>query len=41
MASNHMATALLTLVEWWLENQIGKIYKALILDGIRSAVASA
>jgi AcrR family transcriptional regulator len=48
MASNHMATSLLALIEWWLENtmspppsQMGKIYKALIIDGTRSAVASA
>jgi len=47
MASNHMATSLLALIEWWLENkmsppppQMGKIYKALIIDGTRSAVAS-
>ena len=48
IASNHMATSLLALIEWWLENkmsptppQMGKIYKALIIDGTRSAVASA
>ena len=48
LASNHMATALLALIEWWLENklsppplQMGKIYKALIIDGTRSAAASA
>jgi AcrR family transcriptional regulator len=47
IASNHMATSLLALIEWWLENkmspsptQMGKIYKALIIDGTRSAVAS-
>ena len=47
MASNHMATSLLAMIEWWLENkmsppppQMGKIYKALIIDGTRSAVAS-
>lgn len=47
MISNHMATSLLTLIEWWLEHkmspppaQMGKIYKALILDGTKSAVAS-
>jgi len=46
--SNHMATSLLALVEWWLENkmsphplQMGKIYRALIIDGTISAVASA
>jgi hypothetical protein len=39
IASNHMATSLLALIEWWLENkmsppppQMGKIYKALIVD---------
>jgi hypothetical protein len=47
MASNHMATSLLALIEWWLENklspsppQMGRIYKALIIDGTRSAVSS-
>lgn len=47
MASHHMATSLFALIEWWLENklnppppQMGKIYKALIIDGTRSAVAS-
>ena len=48
IASNHMATSLLALIEWWLENrmsppppQMGKIYKALIIDGTMNAVASA
>lgn len=48
IVSNHMATSLLALVEWWLENkmsphpsQMGKIYRALIIDGTVSAVASA
>jgi AcrR family transcriptional regulator len=48
MASSHMATALLALIEWWLENkmsppaaQMGKIYKALIIDGTMSAVVAA
>jgi len=47
MASNHMAISLLALIEWWLENkmsppptQMGRIYKALIIDGTMSAVAS-
>ena len=47
IASNHMATSLLALIEWWLENkmspppvQMGKIYKGLIIDGTMSAVAS-
>ena len=48
LVSNHMATSLLALIEWWLENkmrppaaQMGKIYKALIIDGPRGAVAAA
>lgn len=48
IVSNHMATSLLALIEWWLENkmkpapsEMGKIYKALIIDGTMSAVASA
>src|SRR6266508_3761341 len=47
IASNHIATSLLALIEWWLENkmspppaQIGKIYKALIIDATIGAVAS-
>jgi AcrR family transcriptional regulator len=45
--SNHMATSLLALIEWWLENKLspppahmGKIYKALIIDATASAVTS-
>jgi AcrR family transcriptional regulator len=45
IASNHMATSLLALIEWWLENkmnppasQMGRIYKVLIIDGTMSAV---
>jgi AcrR family transcriptional regulator len=45
IASNHMAVSLLALIEWWLEHklspspvQMGKIYKALIIDGTMSAV---
>ena len=48
IASNHMATSLLALIEWWLEHKMsppparmGKIYKALIIDGTMRAVASA
>lgn len=48
IVSNHMTTSLLALIEWWLENkmkpapsEMGKIYKALIIDGTMSAVASA
>lgn len=47
MASSHMATSLLALIEWWLENkmspppaQMGKIYRALIIDATASAVTS-
>ena len=47
MASHHMATSLLALIEWWLENnlspspqQMGKIYKALIIDSTRDAVTA-
>jgi len=47
MAGNHIAISLLALIEWWLENkmspppaQMGKIYKALIIDATISAVAS-
>lgn len=47
IAANHMATSLLALIEWWLENkmsppsaQMGKIYKALIIDGTMHAVTS-
>jgi AcrR family transcriptional regulator len=47
MAGNHMATSLLALIEWWLENkmspppaQMGKIYKRLIIDATVGAVMS-
>lgn len=47
IAGNHIATSLLAMIEWWLENkaspppeQMGKIYKALIIDATISAVAS-
>ncbi len=47
ITSNHIATSLLALIEWWLENkmsppasQMGKIYKALIIDATIGAVAS-
>jgi AcrR family transcriptional regulator len=47
MASNHMATSLLALIEWWLEHelspsppQMGQIYKALIIDSTREAVTA-
>jgi AcrR family transcriptional regulator len=39
IASNHNATSLLSLIEWWLENnmkpsptEMGKVYKSLIID---------
>ncbi len=48
VAGNHIATSLLSLIEWWLENkmspppaQMGKIYKTLIIDATISAVTSA
>lgn len=45
--SNHIATSLLALIEWWLENnmapppgEMGKIYKSLIIDSTVGAVSS-
>lgn len=45
VATNHMATSLLALIEWWLENkmsptppQMGRIYKGLIIDSTIGAV---
>jgi AcrR family transcriptional regulator len=39
ITSNHIATSLLALIEWWLDNkmmpapaQMGKVYKSLIID---------
>jgi AcrR family transcriptional regulator len=47
MASNHIATSLLSLIEWWLENnmtpppaEMGKVYKSLIIDSTVGAVRS-
>ena len=47
MASSHMATSLLALIEWWLENkmsppaaQMGKIYKGLIINATMNAVTA-
>jgi len=47
IAANHVATSLLSLIEWWLENkmapppaQMGKIYKGLIIDSTVEAVIS-
>ncbi len=43
--SNHIATSLLSLIEWWLENnmkpapaEMGKVYKSLIIDSTVGAV---
>ena len=45
--SNHIATSLLALIEWWLDNnrkpvpaQMGKIYKSLIIDATVGTVSS-
>jgi AcrR family transcriptional regulator len=47
MLSNHIATSLLALIEWWLDNnmkpaptQMGKVYKSLIIDSTVGAVGS-
>ena len=47
ITSNHIATSLLALVEWWLDNhmrptptQMGKVYKSLIIDSTVGAVGS-
>lgn len=47
MLSNHIATSLLALIEWWLENhmkptpaQMGKVYKSLIIDSTVGAVST-
>jgi AcrR family transcriptional regulator len=47
MMSNHIATSLLSLIEWWLDNnmkplpvQMGKVYKSLIIDSTMGAVNS-
>jgi AcrR family transcriptional regulator len=47
ITSNHIATSLLALVEWWLDNkmvpapaQMGKVYKSLIIDSTVGAVRS-
>ena len=47
MLSNHIATSLLALIEWWLDNtmkpvpaQMGKVYKSLIIDSTVGAVRS-
>jgi AcrR family transcriptional regulator len=45
--SNHIATSLLALIEWWLDNrmtpapaQMGKVYKSLIIDSTVGTVSS-
>ena len=45
--SNHIATSLLSLIEWWLDNemrpvsaQMGTVYKSLIIDSTMGAVSS-
>ncbi len=45
MLSNHIATSLLSLIEWWLENnmtpppaEMGRVYKSLIIDSTIGAV---
>lgn len=47
IAANHIATSLLSLIEWWLENNLspppsdmGKVYKSLIVDSTMGAVRS-
>jgi AcrR family transcriptional regulator len=47
ITSNHIATSLLSLIEWWLDNkmvppaaQMGKVYKKLIIDSTVDAVNS-
>jgi AcrR family transcriptional regulator len=45
--SNHIATSLMALIEWWIEKnmkpapaQMGKVYKSLIIDSTVGAVRS-
>src|SRR6266542_372178 len=45
--SNHIATSLLALIEWWLDNhmkpapsEMGKVYKSLIIDSTVGALSS-
>jgi hypothetical protein len=45
--SNHIATSLLSLIEWWLDNkmspppaQMGKVYKSLIIVSTVGTVSS-
>lgn len=46
MLSNHIATSLLSLIEWWLENkmnpapaEMGRVYKKLIIDSTVGTVS--
>jgi AcrR family transcriptional regulator len=47
ITSNHIATSLLALIEWWLDNkmtptpaEMGKVYKSLIIDSTVGAMKS-
>jgi AcrR family transcriptional regulator len=47
MLSNHIATSLLSLIEWWLDNQMspappqmGRVYKSLIIDSTVGSMSS-
>ena len=47
ITSNHIATSLLALIEWWLDNNLepapdrmGKVYKSLIIDSTVRAVST-
>jgi hypothetical protein len=47
MLSNHIATSLLALIEWWLDNkmnpvpaQMGRVNKRLIIDSTMGAVST-
>jgi len=47
MMSNHIATSLLSLIEWWLANdmspppaEMGRVYKSLIIDSTVGAVGA-
>jgi AcrR family transcriptional regulator len=47
VTSNHISTSLLSLIEWWLDNdmnpppvKMGKVYKSLIIDSTVGAVSS-
>ena len=47
ITANHIATSLLSLIEWWLDNkmtpspsEMGKVYKSLIIDSTVEAMSS-